>query len=144
MRDADVFSFNATPAQGLGQRRHGENRSQELSHSQGRRYGNYRKARSGSRYQSKWSRLEIGNIVSMGKWGRIGVIVDVLPYNRYRVQMEDSGQEIVKDRPALRRVGHTDTGTSAQWVQAQIDPTIQEDTAQWETEHGDTMNFDIF
>ena len=151
---AEIFSFNAMPGQGGGQRRHytrqsrtkkigkwniaNSTQSQELIHSQGRRYGDIRKDRSGSSYQSKWSRLETGDIVSMGKWGRIGVIVDVLPYNRYRVQMEDSGQVIVKDRPALRHVGHTDTGTSAQWVRTHIDPTIQEDTALWETEHGDT------
>ena len=111
--------------------------SQELIHSQGRRYGDYMKERSGSSYQSKWSRLETGNIVSMGKWGRIGVIVNVLPHNRYWVQMEDSGQVIVRDRLALRCVGHTDTGTSAQWERTHIDPTIQEDTSLWEAEHGD-------
>ena len=154
---ADVFSFSAMPAQGHGQRRHytGQSKtkkigkwniatsgqSQELIHSQGRRHGEYRKARSGSRYQSKWSRLEIGDIVSMGKWGWTGIIVDVLPYNQYRVQREDSGQTIVKDRPALRRVGHTDTGSSAQWVRSHLDPTIQDDTAQWETEHGETLNY---
>ena len=57
--------------------------------------------RPGSKYQSKWSRLEIGNIISMGKWDRTGVIVDVLPYNRYRVKMEDSGQVVVKEWQVL-------------------------------------------
>ena len=70
--------------------------------------------------------------------GRIGVIRDVLPRNRYRIHMEDTYEVIVKDRPALRPVGYTDTGTSAQWVRGHLDPTIQNDTALWEMEHGDT------
>ena len=152
---AGIFGANVIPAQGRDQRRHytGQSKTKKIGkwniatsvqsqeHSHGRRYGGYRKDsfRPGSKYQSKWSRLEVGNIVSMGIWDRTGVIVDVLPHNRYRVKMEDSGQVVVKERQVLRRLaqGFPNTETSAQWVRAQLDPTIQDDTALWETEHGD-------
>ena len=56
--------------------------------------------------------------------------------------MEDTDEVIVKERPALRTVGYTDTGTSAQWVRAHLNPTIQDDTALWETENGEYQNYD--
>ena len=70
--------------------------------------------------------------------------MDVLPHNRYRVKMEDSGQVVVKERQVLRRLaqGFPNTETSAQWVRAHLDPTIQDDTALWETENGEYQNYD--
>ena len=59
-------------------------------------------------------RLNIGDIVSVQnqvgprpkKWDRTGTIVEILPYDQYRVKMDGSGQTTLRNRQFIRFLGH--------------------------------------
>ena len=60
--------------------------------------------------------LELGNIVSIQnqvgprakKWDKTGIIVEVLPYDQYRVKVDGSGQVTLRNRQFLRRLAAGD------------------------------------
>ena len=66
-------------------------------------------------------KLNLGNIVSLQnqagprakKWDRTGVVVEVLPFDQYRVKVDGSGRVTLRNRQFLRNLGHGDSSTTA-------------------------------
>ena len=64
--------------------------------------------------------LELGNIVSIQnqvgprakKWDKTGIIVEVLPYDQYRVKVDGSGQVTLRNRQFLRRLAAGDAAAA--------------------------------
>lgn len=62
-------------------------------------------------------KLNLGNIVSLQnqagprakKWDRTGVVVEVLPYDQYRVKVDGSGRVSLRNRQFLRKLGEGDS-----------------------------------
>ena len=65
------------------------------------------------------NKLKIGNIVSLQnqagprakKWDKTGVIIEVLPFDQYRIRVDGSGRVTLRNRQFLRRLGHDDSIT---------------------------------
>ena len=63
--------------------------------------------------------MKIGNIVSLQnqagprakKWDKTGVIIEVLPFDQYRIRVDGSGRVTLRNRQFLRRLGHDDSIT---------------------------------
>ena len=58
-------------------------------------------------------RLEVGNIVSIQnqtgprakKWDKTGTIVEILPYNQFRIRVDGSGNVTLRNRQFIRKIG---------------------------------------
>ena len=46
---------------------------------------------------------------SQDKWDRTGVVVEVLPYDQYRVKVDGSGRVSLRNRQFLRKLGEGDS-----------------------------------
>ena len=59
------------------------------------------------------SKLEVGNLVSIQnqtgprakKWDKTGTIVEVLPFDQFRVRVDGSGNVTLRNRQYIRRIG---------------------------------------
>ena len=59
------------------------------------------------------SKLEVGNLVSLQnqtgprakKWDKTGTIVEILPYDQFRIRVDGSGNVTLRNRQYIRKIG---------------------------------------
>ena len=77
------------------------------------------------------TRLHEGNIVSIQnqvgprakKWDKTGVVVEVLPFDQYRVKVDGSGRITLRNRQFLRKIGQGDSTADNTGIQNQSNST---------------------
>ena len=95
-------------------------------------------------------KLEVGNILAIQnqtsprakKWDKTGVVVEILPFDQYRVKVDGSGQVTLRNQRFLRRLGQGGNIEDAPTQPVDTLDQVGAERGKRDTEYNDTASAD--